>query len=670
MCGIAGFWRRGPTAEDAQSVAGRMATALAHRGPDADGTWIDDAAGIALAHRRLSIIDLSPLGSQPMVSAGGRFVIVFNGEVYNHAALRKALEAETSPRVTFRGHSDTEVMLAAIEVWGLEAAVRRFVGMFAFALWDRRQHRLHLVRDRLGIKPLYYGWAGDTLLFGSELRAFTAHPHFRAEVDRSAVALLLKHNCIPAPHCIYRGVYKLLPGSIMTLGSPEARDVSPVAYWSAREVAERGVSNPFTGTDGEAIEQLDTLLREAVALRMIADVPIGAFLSGGLDSSTVVALMQAQSDRPIKTFTIGSTDPGFDESRHGRAVARHLGTDHTELIVTPEDALAVIPRLPTLYDEPFADSSQIPTFLISALTRRDVTVALSGDGGDELFAGYNRHVWADRVWSGTRWLPRAVRNAQASAITAIAPQTWDTLFERLGPVIPRRLRFGTPGYKLHKMAGILSAPSLEEIYNRLASHWETPTAVVPGASELTAPAADPANCANVPSFIEKMLYLDLVTYLPDDILTKVDRASMAVGLEARVPILDHRVVEFAWRLPLSMKYRDGTSKWLLRQVLYRYVPPALVERPKAGFGIPLYAWLRGPLREWAEELLDERRLLEEGFFDPATIRHRWREHLTGTRRWEYHLWDVLMFQAWLESSRATDSPVHARLTFDAAQSVG
>jgi asparagine synthase (glutamine-hydrolysing) len=655
--------------EDLSSVARRMGTALQHRGPDAEGTWVDDYAGIALAHRRLSIIDLSPLGSQPMVSAGGRFVLVFNGEVYNHAALRKALESTATSGISFRGHSDTEVMLAAIETWGLEAAVQRFVGMFAFALWDRRQHQLHLVRDRLGIKPLYYGWAGNTLLFGSELRAFTAHPLFRGEIDRSAVALLLRHNCVPAPHCIYRDVYKLPPGSILTLGAPGSRDASPVAYWSARDVAERGSSDPFTGSDAEAIEHLDTLLRDSVSLRMIADVPIGAFLSGGLDSSTVVALMQAQSSRPIKTFTIGSPDPGFDESSHARSVAGHLGTDHTELIVTPDDALAVIPQLPTLYDEPFADSSQIPTFLISALTRRDVTVALSGDGGDELFAGYNRHVWASRVWSGTRWLPRIVRNAQASAITAISPRTWDAVFRRVSRVIPRRLRFGGAGYKLHKLAGVLSAPSLEEIYNRLASHWETPTSVVRGVTELTT-TPDPANCANVPSFIEKMLYLDLVTYLPDDILTKVDRASMAVGLEARVPILDHRVVEFAWRLPLSMKYRDGISKWILRQVLYRYVPPSLVERPKAGFGIPLYSWLRGPLREWAEELLDERRLVQEGFFNPTTIRQRWLEHLSGRRRWEYHLWDVLMFQAWLDASRAADAAVHARLPFDAAQAVG
>ena len=636
---------------DPDALARRMAAALAHRGPDAEGTWIDESRGIALAHRRLSIIDLSPLGSQPMISASGRFVIVFNGEVYNHAALRKEL-VQTSARVAFRGHSDTEVMLAAIETWGLEAAVRRFVGMFAFALWDRQQDRLHLVRDRLGIKPLYYGWAGDTLLFGSELRAFTAHPSFQGEIDRNAIALLLRYQCIPAPHCIYRGVYKLLPGTILTLGSPEAASVAPVAYWSARQVAEKGASDPFTGTEIEAVEQLETLLREAVSLRMIADVPIAAFLSGGLDSSTVAALMQAQSDRPISTFTIGSTDPAFDESPYARAVARHLGTDHTELIVTPDDALAVVPQLATLYDEPFADSSQIPTYLISALIRRNATVALSGDGGDELFAGYNRHVWATRVWNSVRYLPRAVRNVQASAISAVPPSTWNSLFERVGHLMPKTLRHEDAGYKLHKMADVLSAPSIEAIYTRLASHWQAPTSVVVDAAEPATALADPAHAVRLPSFVEKMLYLDLVTYLPDDVLTKVDRASMAVGLEARVPLLDHRVVEFVWRLPLSLKYRDGKSKWLLRQILYRHVPASLVERPKVGFGIPLHSWLRGPLREWAEELLDEGRLAREGYFNPAPIRRRWLEHLSGKRRWEYHLWDVLMFQAWLETSHA------------------
>jgi asparagine synthase (glutamine-hydrolysing) len=592
--------------------------------------------------------------------------MVFNGEVYNHRELRHELSLGSGRHSQFRGHSDTEVMLAAVEAWGLDLAVRRFVGMFAFALWDRRDRKLHLVRDRLGIKPLYYGWAGDTLLFGSELKALASHPEFRGEIDRGAVALLLRHNCIPAPYCIYRGIRKLLPGMILTLTAADEKDASPVPYWSAREVAERGVADPFVGTDDEATDHVDALLHEAVRLRMLADVPIGAFLSGGIDSSAVVAVMQAQSDRPVRTFSIGSSDAEFDEAHHARAVAQHLGTDHTELFATPADALAVIPRLPELYDEPFADSSQIPTFLVSALARPHVTVALSGDGGDEVFAGYNRHVWAQRLWSATKWIPPGVRRAQAGAITALSPHSWDQLARRVRPALPSALRFRTPGYKLHKLAEVLSAASPEAMYNRLASHWEDPASVVLGTSEPLTALTDPTRRAGFATLTEQMLYLDMVTYLPDDILTKVDRASMAVGLEVRVPLLDHRLVEFTWRLPLSMKVRRGQSKWLLRQVLHRYVPPALVERPKAGFGIPLHSWLRGPLRDWAEALLDEHRLKDEGFFDPAPIRQRWLEHIRGERRWEYHLWDVLMFQAWLEAGRVTSvaasAPDRARVS--------
>jgi len=634
-----------------------MAAAIAHRGPDAEGVWLDEDAGLALSHRRLSIIDLSPLGGQPMLSASERFVIVFNGEVFNHAQLRRELSLETGGGPRFRGHSDTEVMLAAIEAWGLDAAVRRFVGMFAFALWDRRKRKLHLVRDRLGIKPLYYGWTGNTLLFGSELKALARHPEFRGEIDRAAIALLLRYQCIPAPHCIYRGIRKLLPGTILTLTAADAKDAQPVAYWSAREVAEQSVVNPFVGTDAEAADALDALLRDSVGLRMLADVPVGAFLSGGLDSSVVVSVMQALSNRRVRTFSIGSSDAEFNEAHHALAVARHLGTDHTEFFVTPEDALAVIPKMPGLYDEPFADSSQIPTFLVSALARQHVTVALSGDGGDELFAGYNRHMWLSRLWSAMRWMPRGMRSAQAGAITAISPNSWDQLFRRVSPALPRAYRHVGPGYKLHKFAGILTAQDPEAMYVRLASHWDDPESVVLGSAEPITLVTDASRRAKLATFTEQLLYLDLVTYLPDDILTKVDRASMGVSLEARVPLLDHRVVEFAWRLPLSMKLRDGQSKWLLRQVLYRYVPQSLVDRPKTGFGIPLGSWLRGPLREWAEALLDERRLRDEGFFDPAPIRHRWLEHVAGKRRWEYHLWDVLMFQSWLEASETSQIPV-------------
>ncbi|HYR08010.1 MAG TPA: asparagine synthase (glutamine-hydrolyzing) [Longimicrobium sp.] len=651
MCGIAGFWgAAGADGEPPEEVAGRMADAVATRGPDDRGTWADPAQGIALGHRRLSIVDLSPCGHQPMEGPGGRWMVAYNGEVYNFQALRRELEG----RYAFRGHSDTEVLLAAVDAWGVEGAVGRFVGMFAFALWDRERSELHLVRDRLGIKPLYYGWMGGTLLFGSELKALQAHPRFRGVVDRGALTLLLRHNCIPAPYSIWEGVRKLPPGCILTLRTPDD-SARPRAFWSAREAAERGMAAPFRGTEGEATDRLEALLREAVGLRMIADVPLGAFLSGGIDSSTVVALMQAQSSRPVKTFSIGFQEGAYDEARHAAAVARHLGTDHTELYVAPGDALAVIPRLASMYDEPFADSSQIPTFLVSELARRHVTVALSGDGGDELFAGYNRHVWSTRVGGAVRRVPRALRAAGARALTALSPAGWDRVYRGVAPVLPPALRQRMPGDKMHKLASVIPSAGPLDLYRRLASHWTEPASVVRGAAEPPTLLTDPGGAA-LGDFTAQMMYWDLVTYLPDDILTKVDRASMAVALEARVPLLDHRVVEFAWTVPLSMKLRGGQGKWLLRQVLYRHVPPELVERPKMGFGLPLGDWLRGPLRPWAEELLDERRLRREGFLDPVAVRRHWAEHLSGRHAWQYHLWDVLMFQSWLESQRVPAPP--------------
>jgi asparagine synthase (glutamine-hydrolysing) len=649
MCGIAGLWSRDGDVQAARSIANRMAGAIRHRGPDDSGVWSGGPGRPTFAHQRLSIIDLSPGGHQPMESPSGRHVVVFNGEIYNHRQLRRELVGgPTAPR--FSGGSDTEVLLAAIDRWGLAEALKRSVGMFALALWDRERRELSLARDRLGEKPLYYGWVDSTLVFGSELRAVTAHPAFRPTVDRDALALLLRHNCVPAPFCIYEGVRKLPPASVLTLTSPEPTDASPVPFWSARAVAERGVNTPFVGTPEAASRELETLLHEAVGLQMVADVPLGAFLSGGIDSSTVVALMQAQSSRPVRTFSIGSDDDAFNEAHHARAVARHLGTDHTELYVTARDALAIIPRLPSLYDEPFADSSQIPTFLVAQLARQYVTVALSGDAGDELFAGYNRHVAAERIWRWVARLPRAARVTAARALGAPSATTWDRVITALQPVLPAGWSSGSPGDKVRKFAGAATATSAEDLYLRLASHWEDPAAVVIGAREPFTAITDPRGRARLPGLTQRMLLLDLVTYLPDDILTKVDRASMAVGLEARVPFLDHRVVEWAWRLPLSLKIRAGQGKWLLRQVLYRHVPQALVDRPKCGFGLPIGAWLRGPLRPWAEELLDERRLREEGFFHPAPVRARWAQHLSGKRDWAYLLWDVLMFQSWLEAN--------------------
>lgn len=651
MCGIVGLVAPGAPEDELRTAAWRMASTLRHRGPDDEGVWVDVGAGIALGHRRLAILDLSPQGHQPMLSESGRFVIVYNGEVYNFSDLRHGLEDRSH---AFRGQSDTEVMLAAFEQWGVEQAVKRFIGMFAFALWDRQERLLYLVRDRLGIKPLYYGWNAGFFLFASELKALRALPFFCPEIDRNALALFLRHNYIPAPYSIYRGIYKLLPGTILTLRWPvkEGQSPAPVPYWSAHEVAARGAAVPFIGSGIEAEEQLEELLRDAVRLRMVADVPLGAFLSGGIDSSTVVALMQAQSTRPVKTFTIGFYDDGYNEASYAKEVARHLGTDHTELYVTPREAMEVIPKLPHIYDEPFSDSSQIPTFLVSQLARGAVTVSLSGDGGDELFGGYDRYFIALYIWKWLGYMAPALRRTVSTSLKLLAPGVWDRLLGQplslLGVGSPRGLRLGD---RLHKVSEVLAVRDAQDLYHMLISHWKNPASVVPGAVEPVTPFTERNGMVDLPDFIQQMMLLDLITYLPDDILTKVDRASMAVSLEARVPLLDHRVVEFAWSLPTAMKIRNGKGKWLLRRVLYKYVPPELVERPKMGFGVPIDAWLRGPLQEWAEELLDERRLREEGFFNPEPIRQKWTEHLSGERNWHYYLWDVLMFQAWRQEAR-------------------
>ena len=687
MCGVVGFI--GDT-RDAKAVVSAMAERLHHRGPDDGGVWVDGPTGVALGHRRLSILDLSPEGHQPMVSVSGRYVIAFNGEIYNFRELRAEIEKSSySPHpgplpegegtkgqayskgegMQWRGHSDTEVMLAGFECWGVEAALKKFVGMFAFALWDREERRLYLGRDRLGEKPLYYGWMGKTLLFASELKALRVHPAWRGEINRDAMAAYMRHNYIPAPYSIYQGIHKLQPGCFLSIAekdagnaggfSPEASENgswAPRPYWSAKTVAESGVRDLLRMTDDEAVDRLDVLLRGAVAQQMVADVPLGAFLSGGIDSTTVVALMQAQSTRPVKTFTIGFNEAGFNEAEHAKAVARHLGTEHTELYVSPEEAMAVIPKLPVLYDEPFADSSQIPTFLVAQLARRHVTVALSGDGGDELFGGYNRYFWGRNLWRRFGWMPRGARRMAAAGMTMMSPGSWDRVFAGLGPLLPSALRQAQAGDKLHKLAKILSVRDPEEMYLGLVSHWPDPEQVVKQAREPRTVLGAAEGRAALRDFTQSMMYLDTVTYLPDDILVKVDRAAMGVSLETRVPLLDHRLVEFAWRVPLTMKIRDGQGKWLLRQVLHRYVPQALVERPKMGFGVPIDSWLRGPLRDWAESLLDEGRLKREGFFEPAPIRKLWREHLSGARNWQYHLWDVLMFQAWMDESKTTPPP--------------
>jgi len=644
MCGIAGFLdrTRRRSAGDPETLVRAMGEALHHRGPDDGGVWLDPEAGLALAQRRLAIVDLSPAGHQPMVSADGNWVLVYNGEVFNQEQLRPELEARG---VRFRGHSDTEVILESCAAFGVAATVRRLIGMFAFALWDRRGRTLTLVRDRLGIKPLYWGQQDGLVLFGSELKALTAHPGWQPEIDRDALTAFFRFSYIPAPHSIYRGIAKLPPGCLLELAEGAAPRLE--RFWDGRAVVAEAGRQRFEGwSDGEATDQLEALLRDAVRRRMIADVPLGAFLSGGVDSSTVVALMQAESTRPVRTFTIGFGDPAYDEAGHAQAVARHLGTDHTELYVTPAQVQAVIPRLGQWYDEPFADASQLPTYLVSALTRRHVTVALSGDGGDELFAGYNRHALADRLWPRLARLPLGLRRVAGAGLRALPPAWWDAL----GAALPARWRPRQLGEKLHKLAPLLGLAGESALYRALVSQWPEPGRLVPGGHEPQGLLWDPTLAAEVPELVERMQLLDLLTYLPDDILTKVDRASMAVALEARVPLLDHRVVEFAFRLPAHFKRRHGQGKWLLRQVLYRHLPPALIERPKMGFAVPLAEWLRGPLRDWAETLLDPGRLAQAGLIDPAPVRQLWQEHLSGRRNHQYQLWPVLMLELWRETN--------------------
>lgn len=650
MCGIAGFFEpEGFSDERALDLLTSMTSCLAHRGPDDSGVWTDAAQGIALGHRRLSILDLSPLGHQPMLSRDGRFVIVYNGEIYNHHDLRDELAALGH---AFRGHSDTEVLVTALVQWGLRSTLQRCNGMFAFAAWDRAERRLHLARDRAGEKPLYYGTHGGTFYFASELKSLRAHDRFRGEIDRDSLRLFLRHNCVPAPFSIYAGIAKLPPGTFLSIGAEDvANRPVPESYWSWREVAERAARDPFTGDAREAVDALDELLRDAVKIRMEADVPLGAFLSGGVDSSTIVALMQAQSSERVRSFTIGFHEQGYDEAVHARAVARYLGTDHTELYVTPGEALAVIPRLPKLYDEPFSDSSQVPTFLVSELARRHVTVSLSGDAGDELFGGYDRYMATDSLWGKLNRIPLPLRRLAAAGLNGVSPRRWNQLLGPFYSLLPSRVRQYSPGARMHQIGELLRMKEPTEVYTRLTSHWRGAEDVVLGSQERATVVTDRSRWASVDELSHQLMYLDSITYLPDDILVKVDRASMGVSLESRVPLLDHRVIELAWRLPLSLKMRNGRGKWVLRQVLDRYVPRTLIERPKMGFGVPIHTWLRGPLRDWAEALLDEKRLREEGYFQPEPIRTRWAEHLSGNYDRHYDLWDVLMFQAWLEENR-------------------
>ena len=637
MCGIAGIFTHmaGP---DLEETVARMTDAMHLRGPDGRGVWVDAENGVGFGHRRLAIIDLTETGHQPMSSLCGRFTITYNGEVYNAAELREEL---TAAGRSFRGHSDTEVIIEGCAVWGVEGTLSRLIGMFAIGLWDAKEKQVLLVRDRLGIKPLYWSFSNGTLIFGSELKALVQHPQFDRTINRDAVVSYLRYNCIPAPQTIYRAAEKLQTGCLLRLRAG-ASAVELQNYWSLDDVVKEGRESQLDISDDEAVDQLEELLGDAVARRMISDVPLGAFLSGGVDSSAVAALMQKHSAAPVRTFSIGFDIPGYNEAQHAAAVAEHLGTDHTELYLSSQDARDVIPKLPAMYDEPFSDSSQIPTYLVSELTRRHVTVALSGDGGDELFAGYNRYTQAELLTKRLAMTPRAVRGIAASGLKALTPATWDAVCARL-PVLSRQARAGD---KIHKLAGVLASDP-DDYYKALVTHWEDPAAMVPGGVEQSTRLWQDARKA-APDTMERMQYLDTLTYLPDDILTKVDRASMAVSLEARVPILDHRVVAFAWRLPRRFKLRGGQSKWILRQMLYRHVPKEMIERPKMGFGVPIDNWLRGPLRDWAEELLSVDALSRYGLVDPEAVRDKWAEHLSGKRNWQYLIWDVLMLQAWCD----------------------
>ena len=645
MCGLTGFLGSPAPADQLRALGRSMSDAIAHRGPDDFGDWIDNGNGLVIAFRRLAIIDLSAAGHQPMTSASGRYVIAFNGEVYNYEEIRRELTtAGLAPE--FRGHSDTEVMLAAIEAWGLEAAVRRFIGMFAIALWDRRERCLHLVRDRFGVKPMYYGFSGPTFLFGSELKALRRHPDFDDTIDRAALALYLRYLYVPGPFTIYRAFRKQQPGTILTI-SANRRSIETTTYWSVKEAAERGQASPFRGTEAAAAERLEELLRDSIGLRMIADVPLGVFLSGGIDSSVVTALMQVQSSRPVKTFTMGFNERGYDEAHHAAAIAKHLGTEHTEMYVTPADAMRVIPKLPSMYDEPFADSSQIPTHLVAMLARRSVTVALSGDGGDELFGGYARYFLGQRFINKVRRVPRPMRRVVGRSLLRVGTTTWDRLATIADPFQWTRLRTRT-GQRIHKIARSLVTADPDQTYFELVWHWQN---IVLGTEEPHLALTDRSTWPALDDPINRMMYFDQTSYLVDDILVKVDRASMAVSLEAREPLLDHRLAEFAWSLPLKMKVRGGAGKHLLRRVLYRYVPQSLIDRPKMGFGLPIDSWLRGPLKEWAASLLTVRRLREEGLLEPEPVRAIWEQFLSGKGDWHYYIWAILMFEAWMDETR-------------------
>jgi asparagine synthase (glutamine-hydrolysing) len=655
MCGIVGLLKHPPTEhlDNNKNIIIRMMEQISYRGPDDFGVWIEEDSGIVLGHRRLSIIDLSHEGKQPMLSANQRYVISFNGEIYNFKDLRSRIENELNLNTAlWRGHSDTEVLLSALSNWGIEKTLALVNGMFAFALWDREKKVLHLARDRIGEKPIYYGKLKNSFVFSSELKALKAHPDWEGEINRGALTLFMRYGYIPSPYSIYTGIYKLTPGKYLTLSlSDFLKDNTlpePHTYWSPSKIIKTINNDFFSGSEKEAIEELESLLIDSVKIRMESDVPLGAFLSGGIDSTTVVSLMQSISNQPIQTFSIGFYEDEYNEADNAKEVANFLGTDHNELLLTADYALGIIPDLPILYDEPFADPSALPTFLVSKLARKKVTVSLSGDGGDELFGGYNRYRACKDLWAQIGWLPYVGRAGLAKILGSTPSIVLDNFIGWMAPFLNKYGRRGSVANKLHKLSEILAVKKPEDLYLGIISHWKEPQDVVLEANE--PPSIFSKNDLQTRSgdLFQFMMTLDALTYLPDDILVKLDRASMRVSLEARVPILDHRVIEFAWKLPLAMKVREGQSKWILRQVLYKYIPKEMTDRPKRGFGVPIGNWLRGPLRDWAENLLDAKRLREEKFFNPEPIRQKWQEHIEEKQNWQGVLWTVLMFQAWLE----------------------
>ncbi|HKG95751.1 MAG TPA: asparagine synthase (glutamine-hydrolyzing) [Gemmatimonadaceae bacterium] len=645
MCGFAGiFSSAGVREEQLVRDVERMIDPIAHRGPDDSGVFTDPSAGVALGFRRLAIIDLSALGHQPMRSGSGRFTLVFNGEVFNHNELRADLLRDG---FTFRGHSDTEVILASFERWGVQAAVKRFVGMFAIAAWDRERRELSLIRDRLGIKPLFvYRAPSGVVTFGSELKALAAGPVFDNTLNRDALQDFLRYLYVPGPQSIYQHITKLPPGHVLTIADPRAPLPASVAYWSVEEVARRGLADQLTGSDEEVVDQFDALLSDAVKMRMEADVPLGALLSGGIDSSVVVALLQQHAARPVKTFSVAFDAEEHNEAHHAAAIAKHLGTDHTEYLLTGKEALDVVPKLPDIFDEPHGDTSQIPAYLICGVARREVTVALTGDGGDEVYGGYNRYTYGERMLQKMMRVPRPARRAVAAGIGTLSPAGWDRAHRFVRPMLPSSLKQRLPGDKVHKIGRIMGADSLPGMYRSLVSVWQDAEGLVVNGRRHRDRMEEVLSAREPRQLLDRMMLADQLTYLTEDQLAKVDRVSMANSLEVRVPLLDHRLVEFSWRAPSRFKIRDGKGKWLLRQVLYRRVPRELIERPKMGLSVPLGQWLRGPLRGWAEELLSADRLTRDGILHSAPIRAAWDQLQAGRDETALGLWAVLMFQGW------------------------